>query len=102
MASAVEVVKDYDKAFTEAAKYPDMSADGLEAYAQRLGELGQETARTRTEMLQGATEFLKSGYNEDESANFGTFASLFQNIADSDYRASQASEVIISNLKGLT
>lgn len=75
MASAVEVVKDYDKAFTEASKVSDMSADGLEAYAQRLGELGQETARTRTEMLQGATEFLKSGYNEDESAILARSAS---------------------------
>lgn len=99
MGEAVTAVKEYDQAFTEASKVSDMSADGLESYAQKLGEIGQETARTRTEMLQGATEFLKAGYNEEESAILARSASLFQNIADSELSASQASEVIISNLK---
>lgn len=96
---SVQVVKDFDDAFTELRKVSDLGTDSLKTYTEELGELGKVTARTRTEMVEASTEFKKSGYTEKESAVLAQTATLFQNIADSQLSAGDASSIIISQLK---
>ena len=96
---ATEAVKEYDDAQIEASKVSNMNTDEMQAYGDSLGKIGETVARTRSEMLQSSTEFLKAGYTEEQAKTLAKTASLFQNIADSELTASQSSEIIIANLK---
>ena len=96
---AVEAVKEYDDAQTEAFKVSSLTTEGMDAYGKQLGEIGTTVARTRTEMLQASTEFIKSGYTEEQSAQLAKVASLYQNVADSELSAGDASAYVISQMK---
>ena len=96
---AVQSVKDFDSALTEFKKVSDLAGESLDNYALKLEELGSVTARTRTEMVQMATEFKRSGFDEDDSAQLAQVASMYQNIADEELSASDASAVLISQIK---
>lgn len=96
---AVEAVFDFDKALTEFNKVADISGTQVDKYTDKLADMGKEVARTRTEMLEASTEFVKAGYGEDQSAQLAKTASLFQNIADSELSAANASSIIIAMLK---
>lgn len=97
--SAMQAVKDYDSALVDFKKVSDLSGDSLTKYGKKVGELGTSVARTRTEMIQAATQFRKSGYSDEDSAVLAKTASLYQNISDETLSASDASSVIISQMK---
>nr|DAJ50615.1 MAG TPA: minor tail protein [Caudoviricetes sp.] len=97
--SAVTTVKEFDDAVTELKKVSDLSGDSLDSYTQKLGEMGTTVARTRTEMTEAATEFKKGGYSDEDAATLAKTASLYQNIADEELSASDASAVLISQMK---
>ena len=99
MYEAVEVVKEFDSAMTEFKKVSDLSGEGLENYTEKLGELGAEIARTRTQMVEASTEFVKSGYTEEQSAQLAKVAGLYQNVADSEISAGESSAYLISQMK---
>ena len=96
---AIKVTKDFDDALTDFKKVSDLSGDSLTEYTQKLGELGEATARTTTEMVQAATEFKKSGYSDNDSAQLAQVATLYQNVADSELSASDSSAYLISQMK---
>ena len=50
-------------------------------------------------MVEAATEFVKSGYSEADSAQLAYVASLYQNVADETLSAGSAANFIISQLK---
>lgn len=50
-------------------------------------------------MVEMATEFKRSSYSDEESAQLAKTASLYQNIADEELSASDASAVLISQMK---
>ena len=99
MSEAIQITNDFDKALTEFKKVTDTSSLSLSDYTERLGELGEATARTATQILEASTEFSKSGYDADTSAQLAQVATLFQNIADSEISAGDAASFIISQMK---
>ena len=97
---AKEAIFDLDEAITEFNKVSDLSENGnLQEYIEQLGELGETVARTRSEMLEGATSFVKSGYTEEDAATLAQVNALLQNVADSELSASEASTILISTMK---
>lgn len=52
---AVQAVKEFDNAVTEFSKVSDLSGDSLDAYTEKLGELGSTVARTRKYFLREYT-----------------------------------------------
>lgn len=96
---AVEVVKETDKAMTEFNKVSDYGGAQLDSYTKKLGELGTEVARTKSEMISASTEFVKGGYTEEQSAQLAKTASLYQNVADSEISAGESSAYLISQMK---
>ena len=50
-------------------------------------------------MVDAATEFKKSDFNDDDSAELARIASLYQNIADEELDAGEAANFIISQMK---
>ena len=99
VAEAVNVVKEFDSAMTEFNKVSDISGSNLDSYTEKLGELGTEIARTRTQMVEASTEFVKSGYTEEQSAQLAKVAGLYQNVADSELTAGESSAYLISQMK---
>ena len=96
---AVKSVKELDSAMTEFNKVSELSGESLTEYTKMLGEMGTEVARTRSEMVQASTEFVKSGYTEEQSAQLAKVASLYQNVADSEISAGESSAYLISQMK---
>ena len=50
-------------------------------------------------MVDAATEFRKSGFTDEESANLALIATMYQNIADEEISAGDAANFIISQMK---
>ena len=50
-------------------------------------------------MVESATQFAKSGFNEADAAQLAKVSSMYQNIADEQLSAGEASEFIISQMK---
>ena len=96
---AKEAVFDFDEALTEYKKVSDLSGDELDEYTQKLGELGESVARTRTEMVSSATEFKKSGYTDEQSAELAQVAELYRNIADEELSSADAAGFVVSMMK---
>ena len=74
MSEAIEITEDFDKAMTEFKKVTDTSNLSLSEYSETLAELGEATARSATQMLEASTEFSKSGYNAQDSAQLAQVA----------------------------
>ena len=51
------------------------------------------------EMVASATEFVKSGYSEEDSAKLAQTAELYRNIADSEISSAESANFIISQMK---
>ena len=96
---AIATVNEFDSALTEFKKVSDLSGEALDNYTDKLGKLGEAVARSRTQMVEAATEFKKSGYSNEQSAELAQIASLFQNVADSELSAGDAADYVISQMK---
>lgn len=96
---AWNAVVDLDTAVTEFQKVSDLSGDSLDKYKTKLADIGKETARTGKEMLEAATIFKRSGFSEDDAATLAQMATLYQNIADGEVSAADASSFIIASMK---
>ena len=99
MGEAVTTVKEWDSAQTEFTKVSDLSGDSLKRYGEKLGEIGESVGRTRTEMLNSATEFVKSGYTEEQSAQLSKVAEMYRNVADAEITSATASGFLVSQMK---
>ena len=99
---AIETVKEFDDAVTEFKKVSDLSGESLDDYTQKLGELGQTVARTRSEMVSSSTEFVKSGYSEEDAAQLARIAELYRNIADEAISSGDSANFIISQMKAFS
>ena len=62
--------------------------------------LGLDVARTTSEMIDGATQWKKSGFSDEESAQLAKIGAEFQNIADEELSASDAANILISAMQG--
>ena len=99
VSSLVEQVYELDGAITEFKKVSDLQGASLDKYVSKLAKMGQQVARTGSEMVSAATEFKKSGFGEDDAANLALVATKLQNVADDALSAGEASNFIISQLK---
>lgn len=99
MSETIKITNDFNAAMTEFKKVTDTTSLSLNDYTEQLGELGETTARTTTQMLASATEFSKAGFTPEESARLAQIASLYQNIADAEISAGEAASFITSQIK---
>lgn len=97
--SAIDQVFELDAAVTEFRKVSDLSGEALDDYTDKLSNLGSEVARTKAEMVSAATEFKKSGYDEEDSATLAQIAAMYQNIADEQIDAGESASFIIAQMK---
>lgn len=96
--SMSEQVYELDGALTEFRKVSDLSGQALDDYVGKLQIMGDEVARTGSEMIEAATTFRKNGFNDEDAATLGLVASKFQNVADDAVSAGDAASFIISQM----
>ena len=96
---AKEAILDFDSAITEFNKVSSLSESQLSSYTQKLGDMGEEVGRTRTEMLESATTFKKTGSTEEEAAELAKVAEMYRNIADAQVSSSDAASFLVSQMK---
>ena len=99
LSKCVEITNDFNSAMIEFKKVTDTSNLSLTSYVKTLDELGETVGFDRTEMLEAATEFSKSGFDADAAAQLARVSSLYRNIADEELSAGDAASYIISQLK---
>lgn len=97
--SMVDEVKELDKALTEFKKVSDLSGESLDRYTKKAYEVGEAVAKTGREMIESATSFKKSGYDEDMALELGKIANMYTNIADEEISAADSADFIIAQLK---
>lgn len=88
-----------DAAITEFVKVSDLSGKALDEYVNKLGQIGTTVARTASEMVEGATQFRKNGYNDKDSAQLAQIAAMYQNVSDTTISAGESASFIISQMK---
>lgn len=95
----VNAVIDMDGALTEYKKVSDLTGQGLESFISKASEVGDTVSRTTTEMIEGSTEFRKSGYTDEDSLQLAKIGALYQNVADVQMTAGQSANFIIAQMK---
>lgn len=95
----VNNVRELDKAQTEFKKVSDLTGESLARYTEQAYKTGAAVAKTGTEIVQAATEFRKSGFNDSDSLKLAKVASMYQNVADAEITAGEAANFIVSQMK---
>lgn len=101
ISKAKQAVVDFDAAMVEFNKVTPLSNSEIEKMMDSFDELSKEVGRTKTELLEVATEMTKSGFGTSttEVTKMAELVSLYQNTADEELSAAEASAVLISQMK---
>lgn len=94
-----DAIIDFDSALTEFKKVSDLSGDSLNNYVQELGQVGTEVARTRSEMIELAGEFKKSGFSDEDAKTLAEVGAKYQNVADTEITAAESAGFITSQIR---
>lgn len=97
--SMVSQYAELDKSVTEFIKVSDLSGKALDNYVDKLGDIGTTVARTASEMVEGATQFRKNGFSDEDSATLAQVAAMYQNVSDTQITAGESASFIISQMK---
>lgn len=98
MQDMVQQVFDLDESLTEFNKVTDVTPEQLEQITESAYDLGEQLGRTGKEAIDAATEFSKAGY-KDSALDLAQTALLYQNIADEQVSTSDATALIVSQMK---
>lgn len=96
--SMVEQVFELNDATIEFQKVSDLSGEALEDYVAQLSDVGNTVGRTGSEMIEAATEFRKSGFNDEDAAQLAKVSTMYQNISDEVISAGDSASFIISQM----
>lgn len=98
IADMVQQVFDLDASLTEFQKVTDLSETELGRFVDKSYETADAVARTGREAVDAATEFSKAGY-KDQASDLARIALLYQNIADEQVSTSDATALLVSQMK---
>lgn len=94
-----EAVHELDDALTEMKKVSSMRGEELSSYATSLAEIGEEVGRTKTEMVQSATAFIKTGASEADAKYLAEVAEMFKNVSDEEISSAESSAFLVSQMR---
>ena len=94
----VNQIFELDASLTEFQKVTDLSESELSSFIDKSYETAEAVARTGREAVDAATEFSKAGY-KDQAADLAKVALLYQNIADEEVSTSDATALLVSQMK---
>ena len=99
ISETITTVKEFDSALIEFQKVSDLAGQSLNNYVAKLAEMGELTGSTMQAMVEAATQFRKSGFNDEDSAKLASVAEMFRNVADEEISAADSASFIIAQMK---
>lgn len=95
---AVKTTIDLDKVFTDLVKVqPEVSRNDYPEYLDMCNRKAQELASTQKALIEGATEFSKSGYDLNTSNELAEKSTILANVGEMS--ASDSAKAIISGVQ---
>ena len=99
ISDSISTLKEFDSALIEFRKVSDLAGESLTKYVAKLAEMGEITGSTMQAMVEASTEFKKSGFTEEDSAQLASIAEKYRNIADEEISAGDSASFIIAQMK---
>ena len=93
-------VVEVDTAMTELKKVTDETDTAYSQFTQRAEKQSRELGADISDYVQTTADWARLGYNLPDSEDLARVSSLFANVGDGIESATQASEYLISTLKG--
>lgn len=93
-------VVEVDTAMTELKKVTDETDTAYSQFTQRAAKQSRELGADISDYVQTTADWARLGYNLPDSEDLARVSSLFANVGDGIESATQASEYLISTLKG--
>lgn len=93
-------VLDIDTAMTELKKVTDETANTYDQFLSRSSQTAKELGANISDLVNTTADWARLGYNIDDSEYLAKISTLYKNVGDNIDSASQASEYLISTLKG--
>ena len=93
-------VLDIDTAMTELKKVTDETSESYAAFLDRSASTAKELGADVSDLINTTADWARLGYNVEDSEQLARVSTLYKNVGDSIDSASQASEYLISTLKG--
>lgn len=93
-------VVEVDTAMTELKKVTDETDTSYAKFTQRAAQQSRELGADISDYVQTTADWARLGYNLPSSEELARVSSLFANVGDGIDSATQASEYLISTLKG--
>lgn len=95
----IDTVKEFDSALVEFRKVSDLAGESLNNYVKNLAQMGEKTGSTMQAMVEAATQFRRSGFDDTDSAKLASVAEMYRNIADEEISAAESASFIIAQMK---
>lgn len=96
----IEQVKLLDSALVELNKVTDLTTQQMDDFVQSAFDLGKQLRTTGVDVINAATEFARAGYSAKEALDLSEVAIKLTNVAEGITDTSEASNILISVLKG--
>ena len=93
-------VVEVDDSMTELKKVTDETDTAYSQFTQRAAKQSRELGADISDYVQTTADWARLGYNLPDSEDLARVSSLFANVGDGIESATQASEYLISTLKG--
>lgn len=100
MQQVYQNVVEVDTAMTELKKVTDETAASYVNFSKRAAQQSRELGASISDYIQTTADWARLGYNLPDAEELARVSSLYANVGDGIESASQASEYLISTLKG--
>lgn len=94
-----EVIK-LDTQLVELSKVSDLTAEGLASVTKESYDLGEQVAKTGTDVLDSVTSFKRAGYSIADSMEYAEEALKTTNISENLKDAGEAASSLVNIMKG--
>ena len=93
-------VLDIDKAMTELRKVTDLTEESYKRFGDTAAKVAREVGGTIADTINATADFARLGFSVNEATELAKAAMIYKNVGDGIEDISQASESIISTIKG--
>lgn len=96
----IQTIVELDSALVELRKVTSLTNDELVTFTAQAMEMGDVVARTTQEIIQGASDFARAGYDAQTALDLSQQAAMMVNIGDGIDSVNEATSAMIATLKG--
>lgn len=96
----VDAVKDLDSAMTELRKVTDLTSEGYNQFYKEAVNVASDVGAKVSDTINATADFARLGFSVEDSTLLAAAALVYKNVGDGIEDISQATESLISTMKG--